>query len=472
MEINFKPRAGVTTEFTAGRPDPAGALRIHARDMAGAGFYVGLVISLGFLGAGCGMIWSWITDMRTVPLLIIGGLFAAVGGTMTFASVRILLDRIRHGNVALQVSRPLPEAGGRLEARLALSAKAAAAGRVSVEFTCLRIRYVKDTSGRKSSIRRDEEKLWSTRAEVPITGSRADIGFDIPDGLPAATLEPERTRFISVDDPPRHEWILRVVADIPGVDLDRSYLVPVAAGKSPVFPAIAAKPVMTPVVDVPSAGAVPAPAGHSSLAMLVLCNLPPLAGVVFLGWRVGDVVMLYWVENLIIGAVNVLRMATCGRNMELAQDSGPLLQFLARLPVIAFFIFHYGMFCFVHGIFLAHLFGGEAMADLGDDVFGIITVLLREPGLAMAMAGLAVSHLFSFFHNFIGGGERRNVDINAVMIRPYGRIVVVHLFIFLGAALTGLFGETPVVMAGFVLLKVFVDAGFHLQERKALGARA
>ncbi|NIA27398.1 MAG: hypothetical protein GWP02_05020 [Desulfobulbaceae bacterium] len=48
-----------------------------------------------------------------------------------------------------------------------------------------------------------------------------------------------------------------------------------------------------------------------SAIILILANLVPLAGVLFLGWRVFDVIILYWAENVVIGVINVLRMITC-----------------------------------------------------------------------------------------------------------------------------------------------------------------
>ena len=47
---------------------------------------------------------------------------------------------------------------------------------------------------------------------------------------------------------------------------------------------------------------------NSSLWVLVCANLLPVAGVALWGWKIGDVVFLYWAENLVIGVFNFLRM--------------------------------------------------------------------------------------------------------------------------------------------------------------------
>jgi hypothetical protein len=45
-----------------------------------------------------------------------------------------------------------------------------------------------------------------------------------------------------------------------------------------------------------------------AVASLVLANLVPLAGVVWFGWSVRTVLIVYWLENGVVGAFNVLKM--------------------------------------------------------------------------------------------------------------------------------------------------------------------
>jgi hypothetical protein len=45
-----------------------------------------------------------------------------------------------------------------------------------------------------------------------------------------------------------------------------------------------------------------------TVTALILANLIPLFGVLFAGWQVFDVVMVFWVENVIIGLINLLKM--------------------------------------------------------------------------------------------------------------------------------------------------------------------
>ncbi|MGB2011794.1 MAG: DUF6498-containing protein, partial [Akkermansiaceae bacterium] len=45
--------------------------------------------------------------------------------------------------------------------------------------------------------------------------------------------------------------------------------------------------------------------------VLIGANLIPLAGVLAWDWSIFHVVVVYWLENVIIGAINILKMITC-----------------------------------------------------------------------------------------------------------------------------------------------------------------
>ena len=81
-----------------------------------------------------------------------------------------------------------------------------------------------------------------------------------------------------------------------------------------------------------------------SLGMLIAMNLIPLGGAIFAGWDVGFILLVYWAENVVIGGYNIVKMA-------MAQGGKGKFD-PTCLPLIPFFLVHYGMFCFGHGIFV------------------------------------------------------------------------------------------------------------------------
>ena len=50
-------------------------------------------------------------------------------------------------------------------------------------------------------------------------------------------------------------------------------------------------------------------AGMITAGLLVFANLVPLAGALTLGWDVGSILWLYWMESAVVGALNVIKMA-------------------------------------------------------------------------------------------------------------------------------------------------------------------
>ena len=47
-----------------------------------------------------------------------------------------------------------------------------------------------------------------------------------------------------------------------------------------------------------------------AVVALIVANLIPLIGVLFFGWSVWNILIVYWLENGIVGVFNVLKMAT------------------------------------------------------------------------------------------------------------------------------------------------------------------
>ena len=239
----------------------------------------------------------------------------------------------------------------------------------------------------------------------------------------------------------------------------------------------------------------------ASLYALIGANMIPLLGVLFFGWRVGDVMLLFWLENVIIGGFNIVRMVIAA--------GGGILGFLMKAPVIAFFTVHYGGFTFVHGIFVIVMFVGveqdgailtlvgdeEQVVEITDDPetwplgneveyedgdfdellaeFGaLVQDHVLETGLWVALLALVISHGVSLKTNFIGSGEYRNVTADDLMMRPYGRVFVLHFVIIIGGMLVAATGQMVAAILLLVLLKIGLDVGAHMTERGRLGKRA
>ena len=220
---------------------------------------------------------------------------------------------------------------------------------------------------------------------------------------------------------------------------------------------------------------------RSSALALILANLVPLAGVVWLDWRVFDVLLLYWAENVVIGAVNVLRMLSCRPRLgiiELAEDRSGLQftdtqratvsRFTAgfRYFLIPFFVIHYGMFCFGHYSAVISLFGDEfRIAGGSQSLFGVSLVEAWQSPLWIAVAAIAISHLLSFFTNFVGRGEYQRTNLMQLMRRPYGRIIVLHVSVIAGGFLVTVLGDPTWMLLVLIIMKSAIDLRMHERER-------
>jgi hypothetical protein len=212
-----------------------------------------------------------------------------------------------------------------------------------------------------------------------------------------------------------------------------------------------------------------------SSVSLVLANFVPLAGAVFFKWSVFGILFSFWMENVAIGVFNILKMA--------ASKAGAF-NLISKFFLIPFFAFHYGMFCFVHGMFICAMFGNgqyfsSQQAAIESDpavpsswvawVFGTMVDPNMVPsGLLWAPLALAISHAVSFYSNFLRKGEYRQITAGELMTRPYGRVVIMHITILAGGFLVVATGSSQPAVAVLVLLKIAVDFLSHKWERKKL----
>jgi hypothetical protein len=192
-----------------------------------------------------------------------------------------------------------------------------------------------------------------------------------------------------------------------------------------------------------------------SAVALTAANLVPLADVLWLGWSVFALLLLFWLENVVIGVFNALRMV--------AARPDELGGWFAKLFMVPFFCVHYGIFTAVHGMFVIGFFGQGAWHGGITSVGGLTAFLSRE-GLLIPLAGLALSHAFSFAWNYIGQGEYRTARIDRLMAAPYGRVVVMHVTILGGGFLIMALGSPVAALILLLILKIGLDIGAHVKE--------
>ena len=195
-----------------------------------------------------------------------------------------------------------------------------------------------------------------------------------------------------------------------------------------------------------------------SIQLLILANLVPLAGVMFFGWSLFAIMLLFWLENVIIGIVNIFKIINA--EGKIVKDKYKItlnnkkiedLAKMSAIPLALFFCFHYGMFTFVHGVFIFALFSKTGSLGIG---------------VLWGTLALMISHAYSYYANFIGKEEYKKLSRADVMAAPYKRVVVLHLTIIFGAFAASALGSPVFALVTLIFIKTLVDLWSHIKEHK------
>lgn len=193
----------------------------------------------------------------------------------------------------------------------------------------------------------------------------------------------------------------------------------------------------------------------------LVVDLLPVYAVLVWGWGAIPLVMFYWLENVLAGVMTLPRVF-------IASARYGIPGFIIGLLLCAFFIFHYGLFCLVHGTFLVG-FTATANPALLDtlplgDMTGIIRFALTSgANIIWALYGACAFQILVFLREFIVKGAWKTAEPFDEMLAPYGRVIVLHFALFAGAAALLALGQPLAGVLGLIILRagwgVFVNAG-------------
>jgi hypothetical protein len=214
-----------------------------------------------------------------------------------------------------------------------------------------------------------------------------------------------------------------------------------------------------------------------SALFLVAVNAIPLVGVLFFGWNLFSIMLLYWFESGVIGFFNVFKISRADKPAaprgRRTVNGRPATNLSGAAFYVPFFAMHYGIFWVVHGVFVVvffGLFGGHPLGSIGPEDVASGFRGFEPGGVAIAAASLFVSHGVSYYVNFLGNEEYRNVTPDQQMFKPYGRVIALHLTIIGGGFVAGFFGTPVASLVLLVVLKTAMDLFEHLREHRRAGA--
>lgn len=206
-----------------------------------------------------------------------------------------------------------------------------------------------------------------------------------------------------------------------------------------------------------------------SAIALVAANLVPVLGVVVWDWHLLPVMLLFWMENVVIGLYTIVRILLARGEQESGPaQPAPLAALAGRFFLAAFFTVHYGVFCLVHGGFIVAMFAHDQpgaaqplkLAELPQIAFDFA---LRH-GLLLGAIALVASHGVSFYTHFLKPRVYEDANAGKFMVEPYKRVVILHLVILVGAFAASAFGSSAPLLVLLIALKIVVDLISHLRE--------
>jgi hypothetical protein len=228
----------------------------------------------------------------------------------------------------------------------------------------------------------------------------------------------------------------------------------------------------------------------NSAYVIIAANLLPLGMTMGGFWALNEILPLYWCESAIIGFFTLLKILSAGgaiaklggRRGAPAEYTQPdaipggaysVLAIGAKIFMAAFFTFHFGLFMFVHGIFLfGFVLQGMHLGKATVDPMNPYLWLHYLWSVKWGIMSLFVGHAASFFMNYLGAGEYRTARPDQCMSAPYPRVIVMHLTILLGAFVSTAMPAAGPVLVFFVAAKIFADVHAHLKERSKAAEQA
>jgi hypothetical protein len=182
----------------------------------------------------------------------------------------------------------------------------------------------------------------------------------------------------------------------------------------------------------------------TSTLVLIFSNFITIVLAVIQHWSMATIVCTYWLQSIIIGIFNVVRILTLdkfstnglkynGKPVEANSKQG-------KRSAGFFFLIHYGCFHFIYALFL-----WESFKDINIKYLAIGGIIFF------------CNHLFSYIHNRYE--DQISVpNLGHIMFGPYIRIIPMHLIIlFFGWAI-----QSTGALVVFLLLKSTMDVLMHI----------
>jgi hypothetical protein len=190
--------------------------------------------------------------------------------------------------------------------------------------------------------------------------------------------------------------------------------------------------------------------------LLILVNLIPLWGVWFEGWDAKQIFLVYCMETVIVGIINVIKMAcvTVFVKKKDVWENGGGTSMQSGWFFIFFFIVHYGFFVFIQTQIFFSVSGWVADGSLFAK-YSKIPEWLGPNGRLLLLIFIAYYTMQNVF-GFFSSGTYKTISMGRLMFEPYVRIFVQQFVVILGSMVLG-FGAGKIFAIIFIIVKTFFE---------------
>ncbi len=213
-----------------------------------------------------------------------------------------------------------------------------------------------------------------------------------------------------------------------------------------------------------------------SAVLLVAANLLPIYGVLALHWSLFPVLLLFWLETVVVGAMSFLKILFAYPTSFSIWVAKIFFFPFSVLLLIPYVTLVAGLGMIVVVVFGSEIFkhGAASALSSADGANWHLTLeeairLFRgelDAGILLSVAGLAASHLFSFILYYLVKGECNRASLGQLVIQPIARVWLSSM-----ALTVGMFGvqrlDAPLwLLAPLLGVKAAIDLDAHLREHR------
>jgi hypothetical protein len=221
---------------------------------------------------------------------------------------------------------------------------------------------------------------------------------------------------------------------------------------------------------------IPEGRARASAALLVCVNLAVAAYALIQRLGYAEILLLYWAETVVIGVLNIPKLiivALFARHLDTVDDAAAAGNRL--IAVLVALLFYVTIFALVWMLLFMGIIALPTLLQHADRAAGLAVERRPHPDetmLVVAIAVLALSHVFSFVVNFLLGREFRGASLVAIAVQPILRTALIIGIMALGLgvafALPGV-SRSAMFALVVIVLKTAADLHAHLAERRRFG---